>query len=127
VTRPVAVFEQHSPSRRYSDDDDAAAPRRLEVEVVGSGDWPDQLDERVTRGRERFRTMDEGHRRDINVLAGLFMKWEDAYESSKTVWERMKTDPGFDINVLISKIPFAFADFLVDAIRQFMLDEGFIA
>jgi hypothetical protein len=78
------------------------------------------------RRLEKFRTMDERHRRDIRFLAALFTKWEDAYESSKTVWDKMKTDPESDIDVLISQIQFAFADFLVDAIRQFILDERFI-
>jgi hypothetical protein len=35
----------------------------------------------------------------------------------------MKTDHGFDVNVLVSRIPFSFADFLVRAIREF-ISEG---
>jgi hypothetical protein len=83
-------------------------------------------DKVVESPKERFRAMDEHHRQEISFLAGLLSSWDDAYEGSKKVWEKMKTDPDFDIDVLISQIQFAFADFLVDAIRQFMHDEGFV-
>jgi hypothetical protein len=49
VTGPVSVFEMRSPARRYSEEEDDdeiryANPGELEVEVVGSSDWPDRLE-----------------------------------------------------------------------------------
>jgi hypothetical protein len=127
VTGPFSVFEQNSPSRPFSNEEedvDESRDARLEVEVLGSCDWPDQLEERASQGLEKFRKMDERQKEEVHLLAALFTKWGDAYDSSKTVWEKMKTDHEFDIDVLISQIQFAFANFLVGAIRQFMLDEA---
>jgi hypothetical protein len=116
-------LKQHLQSRRSSEGD-GSVPPRLER---GVRDSPSRLEGWASRGRERFRALDEQHRQEISFLAGLFTKWEDAYEASMTVWERMKRDPEFDIDILTSQIQFAFANFLVGAIKQFMLDEGFIS
>jgi hypothetical protein len=80
---------------------------------------------RVHDGGENYNTLPVDQRQQIQFLAGLFCRWEDAYDGSKRVWEIMKADPQFDLNVLIAQIQLSFADFLVHAIRKFMTDEDF--
>jgi hypothetical protein len=106
VTPPVAVFDRVSPPRRRE-----RRPRPA-------------LRERIDRGMERYRRMDEAQRADVRLVADSFTGWNDAYESSMAVCERMKADPDFDIDVLVSQIRFLFADFLLNAVEQFMLDGG---
>jgi hypothetical protein len=122
VTPPVAVFDHESPTKRKE-----RSPNPLEVEVSGLREWIDprrKLPERVDRGLEKYRQMDERQRAEIQLLAGLFTGWGNVYESSKAVWERMRADPDLDVEVLISQIGLSFAGFLVTAVRQFTQDEG---
>jgi hypothetical protein len=52
----------------------------------------------------------------------LFTEWEYAYDSSECVWQIVKRDHGFDVNVLVARIQLSFAHFLVRAIREFISD-----
>jgi hypothetical protein len=72
-----------------------------------------------------YEALDPQQRQQIDYLAGLFTCWPKAYDNSKHVWEVMKSDPGFDVSILISRIRLSFADFLVAAIREFMRQDGF--
>jgi hypothetical protein len=71
-----------------------------------------------------YEGLNPDRRQQMDGLVYLFTSWPLAYDHSKCVWELMKTDPGFDVNILISRIPLTFADFLVNAIRSFMTNEG---
>jgi hypothetical protein len=75
------------------------------------------------RGARKFETMSEEQKARINELAMWFRRWDNAYDGSKRVWEIMKNDDEFDIDVLISQIQLSFADFLVSAILEFREEE----
>jgi hypothetical protein len=64
-------------------------------------------------------------RRQIDFLADLFTRWDEAYDHCLRVWEIMKADRRFHVDALLSRIPISFAHFLVESIRQFMLDDGY--
>jgi hypothetical protein len=82
------------------------------------------LGEAPAGGADSYESMDEEHRHQIDELARALTHWETAYDWAKRIWAIMKEDPAFDVNVLITRIQFSFADFLVRAIQAFMSDEG---
>jgi hypothetical protein len=78
----------------------------------------------IETGAEKYETLDDMRREQVNGLALLFLSWKDAYDASRRVWEIMKSDAGFEIDVLLARIELAFADFLVKAIREYIADES---
>jgi hypothetical protein len=78
----------------------------------------------IETGRERYETLNDQRREQVNGLALLFQSWKDAYDASIRVWEIMKSDPRFEIDVLLARIELAFADFLVKAIREYIAEES---
>jgi hypothetical protein len=79
---------------------------------------------RIHRGLELYECLDPERNAQMDELSLFFADWEHAYEAVRQVWGLMKTDPGFDVDVLVAKIKYCFAEFLVRGVRVFMKDEG---
>lgn len=86
----------------------------------------DTLYERREKGKIRLDSLSPEQREKINVLAKLFNNWKTAYASSRVVWNTMKADTTFDVNILLSQIPVSYGDFLVEALTTFAQQEGII-
>ena len=84
----------------------------------------DTIYERRARGSKRLDGLTQEQLKQLYELAGLFVNWRTAYSSSQVVWNVMKTDNSFDIDVLLSQIPVSYGDFLVEALTTFAQQEG---
>lgn len=84
------------------------------------------IEERISDGKIRQKKISREEFERIQKYAHLFVSWETAYRSVQQVWEVMKIDPQFEVNVLISMMPITFADFTVSGLKQFAVEEGII-
>lgn len=86
----------------------------------------DTLYERREKGKIRLENLSPEQREKINVLASLFNNWKTAYASSRVVWNTMKADNTFDVNILLYQIPVSYGDFLIEALTTFAEQEGIL-
>lgn len=49
----------------------------------------------------------------------LFSSWDNAYEATKIIWQKMKDDSQFNIEELTNYLPISYAEFLHTAIRTY--------
>ena len=96
----------------------------LRLSDVDEGDVPLTLSGRISRGMKLFDPMNPQDKAKILELAKLFTEWAESYDASQKVWEVMKEDQSFELDVLLSQIPVTFADFLVEAIKTFSFEES---
>lgn len=80
--------------------------------------------QRRSRGARLYEDLDQQQVKQISELAKLFTAWNTAYSSSKVVWDVMKNDDKFDIDVLLSQIPISYGDFLIEGLTTFAQNEG---
>lgn len=86
----------------------------------------DTLYERREKGKSRLENLSQEQREKIDALSQLFNNWKTAYASSRVVWNTMKADSTFDVNILLYQIPVSYGDFLVEALTTFAEQEGII-
>ena len=84
----------------------------------------DNLFGRIDRGAGLYSHLNPDEAKRIEELAKLFVRWEKAYEACRTVWNIMKEDDTFDVDILISQVPVSFADFLIEGLKTFAAKEG---
>ena len=84
----------------------------------------DDLLTRMERGKEKFRELSEIETQTIRKIASLFKDWKTAYTVSMNIWNMMKNDDEFDVDVLLSQTPVSYGDFLVEALNTFAEKEG---
>lgn len=86
----------------------------------------DTIYERREKGIQRLENLNPEQRAQISSLAKLFNNWKTAYASSRVVWNTMKADSKFDVNILLSQIPVSYGDFLIEALTTFAEQEGIL-
>lgn len=79
---------------------------------------------RKDRGSFYYKRLSPELQKMYDELTQLFIDWNKAYDSSQTIWEKMRNDDDFDVDILISRISISFADFLVEALITFAKNEG---
>ena len=84
----------------------------------------DNIYQRRTRGAKLFDGLSPEKIQQICELAKLFNAWNTAYNSSKVVWDTMKKDDNFDIDILLSQIAVSYGDFLIEGLKTFAKQEG---
>lgn len=80
--------------------------------------------ERREKGKRRMKLLSPEKQQKISEYAKLFGDWTTAYINSRLVWKVMKSEPEFDINLLLSQIPVSFGDFLIEALITFAQNDG---
>lgn len=60
----------------------------------------------------------------VNELLALFNDWPSVYDACVAVWQVMRINQAFDVNVLLARMPFSFACFLTEALENFAEEEG---
>jgi hypothetical protein len=103
----------------------AEEPSAAADEEKPSFDVDEGMSARIHRGGEKYECLSPERKSQIDELAFLFVDWDHAYDMVVRVWAIMKEDPGFDVNVLVARIKWCFAEFLVRGIRVFMKEEGY--
>jgi hypothetical protein len=63
-------------------------------------------------------------RKRIDDLVALFVNWEYAYEAVGKVWEEIKKDNSFEVDILLSRLPITFASFLIEGLVSLADEEG---
>lgn len=92
--------------------------------IQSSSNIYSEIENKRQKGMKLFDKLAKEEQQKILELSKRFKDWPSAYEASKFVWNIIKNDPTFNIDILLSQIKFCFADFLIIVIQNLALSEG---
>ena len=126
--RTSSAMRSQEPSGSDAAEEGVSLDQSQDPQFSGSVDRflgsKDNLMGRIDRGSKMYSHLSPEEVQKIEELAKLFVRWEKAYDACKVVWNLMKEDDSFDVDILISQVPVSFADFLIEALKTFAANEG---
>ncbi|OHT05684.1 hypothetical protein TRFO_05821 [Tritrichomonas foetus] len=86
----------------------------------------DSLNERREKGSVLYKNLSPSQIQLFSRLAKLFKSMDTIYDACQIVWNIMKNDSNFEINILLSQIQTSYGDFLIEALISFADSDGII-
>ena len=86
----------------------------------------DDIFQRKAKGSKMYFDLTPDQIRLICNLAKLFNSMDTIYSATQIVWNVMKTDETFNVDILLSQIQTSYGDFLIEALKCYADLEGII-